>query len=119
MSEKLISASHLRETLSRYYDAPHIQFPSVYSQGARMAIRTCIELLDNEKDARVHGRWLGTHDGWYYSYSCSECGAEALTKEETMHDQVCSAFCPNCGARMGEPVADRLSATEGGAEDGN
>lgn len=48
----------------------------------------------------VHGRWIGTHDGWYYSYSCSECGAEALTKEETMHDQVCSAYCPYCGTRM-------------------
>lgn len=48
----------------------------------------------------VHGRWVGTHDGWYYSYSCSECGTEALTKEETMHDQVCSAYCPYCGARM-------------------
>ena len=48
----------------------------------------------------VHGQWVGTHDGWYYSYSCSECEAEALTKEETMHDQVCSAYCPHCGARM-------------------
>ena len=46
------------------------------------------------------GRWMGLHDGWHYSYSCSECGAEALTKEETMHDQVCSNYCPYCGARM-------------------
>ena len=46
------------------------------------------------------GRWIGTHDGVYYSYSCSECGAEALTEEETMHDQVLSKYCPNCGALM-------------------
>ena len=57
-------------------------------------------LIANGVTVQKHGRWLGTHDGWYYSYSCSECGAEALTKEETMHDQVCSAFCPNCGAKM-------------------
>lgn len=49
----------------------------------------------------VRGKWIGTHDGFYYSYSCSECGYEALYKENTK-DQVCSEFCPNCGARMGE-----------------
>lgn len=62
------------------------------------------DMIDSIPSADVeevrHGRWLGTHDGLYYSYSCSECGAEALTEEETMHDQVCSAFCPNCGAKM-------------------
>ena len=55
---------------------------------------------DNEAEPVRHGKWIGTHDGWYYSYSCSECGAEALTKEETMHDQVRSAYCPFCGAKM-------------------
>ena len=47
------------------------------------------------------GKWLGTHDGFYYTYSCSECGYEALYKENTK-DQVCSSFCPSCGARMEE-----------------
>jgi hypothetical protein len=47
------------------------------------------------------GWWIGTHDGFYYSYSCSECGYEALYKENTK-DQVCSDFCPNCGADMRE-----------------
>ena len=63
-----------------------------------------VDLIQNapaeDVQAVRHGRWMGLHDGWYYSYSCSECGAEALTKEETMHDQVCSNFCPNCGAEM-------------------
>lgn len=53
-----------------------------------------------EAEPVKHGKWLGLHDGWYYSYSCSECGSEALTKEETMHDQVCSPYCPNCGVKM-------------------
>ena len=49
----------------------------------------------------VRGKWIGTHDGFYYSYSCSECGYEALYKENTK-DQVCSELCPNCGADMSE-----------------
>ena len=47
------------------------------------------------------GKWQGTHDGFYCFYSCSECGYEALYKENTK-DQVCSEFCPSCGARMEE-----------------
>lgn len=47
----------------------------------------------------VRGKWIGTHDGFYYSYSCSECSYEALYKENTK-DQVCSEYCPNCGADM-------------------
>lgn len=48
----------------------------------------------------VHGKWeefvlpLGDRE-----YSCSECGFCALYKELTV-DQVCSEYCPNCGARM-------------------
>lgn len=61
--------------------------------------------IDNIPAADVRpvrrGWWVGTHDGFYYSYSCSECGYEALYKENTK-DQVCSEFCPNCGADMRE-----------------
>jgi DNA-directed RNA polymerase subunit RPC12/RpoP len=65
------------------------------------ADQACSAFKDKSKYVeQKHSRWLGTHDGWYYSYSCSECGSEALTKEETMHDQVCSNYCPNCGAKM-------------------
>lgn len=67
-------------------------------------IRTIINRVRNATSADVapvvHGRWIGTHDGWFCSYSCSVCNAEALTKEETMHDQVCTPYCPNCGAKM-------------------
>lgn len=48
----------------------------------------------------VRGRWIEEFDGFIRSYTCSECGEYALTKEETMHDEVCSNFCPNCGAKM-------------------
>lgn len=62
-----------------------------------------LALIDRQPAADVvevrHGRWIGTHDGFYYTYSCSECGYEALYEENTT-DQVCSKHCPNCGAKM-------------------
>lgn len=62
--------------------------------------------LNNIPDADavevVHGRWVEQWDYDYmqYFHFCSECGKGALTKEETMHDEVLSLYCPNCGARM-------------------
>jgi hypothetical protein len=49
-----------------------------------------------------HGKWVEWWDDNYLSYchKCSECGAYPLTKEETIHDEVLSAYCPNCGAKM-------------------
>ena len=49
-----------------------------------------------------HGRW----EKWWcedyitYFHRCSVCGEDALTKEETAHDEVLSNYCPNCGAKM-------------------
>lgn len=110
---RLIDADALKEVFERYYNAPHVRVAgSGISTGLEMGIKGCLSLLGNahtiEAEPVKHGRWLGLHDGWYYSYSCSECGAEALTKEETMHDQVCSAYCPNCGARMDLRANDGL-----------
>ena len=50
-----------------------------------------------------HGHWIEWWDDNYLSYchKCSECGGYPLTKEETMHDEVLSAYCPHCGAQMG------------------
>ena len=49
-----------------------------------------------------HGKWEEWWDDNYLSYchKCSECGSYPLTKEETMHDEVLSNFCPNCGTKM-------------------
>ena len=49
-----------------------------------------------------HGEWLEWWDDNYLSYchKCSECEGYPLTKEETMHDEVLSAYCPHCGAKM-------------------
>ena len=50
----------------------------------------------------IHGEWVEWWDDNYLSYchKCSECGGYPLTKEETMHDEVLSAYCPHCGTRM-------------------
>lgn len=49
-----------------------------------------------------HGRWVEQWNDDYmlYFHFCSECGKDALTKEETMHDEVLSLYCPNCGVKM-------------------
>ena len=49
-----------------------------------------------------HGRWerYWSEAYWIYFHSCSVCLASALTKDETMHDEVLSNYCPNCGAKM-------------------
>lgn len=49
-----------------------------------------------------HGRWIEVwcFDYMDYTHYCSECHYDALTKEGTMHDEVLTSYCPNCGARM-------------------
>ena len=50
----------------------------------------------------VHGYWKEWWCDEYITYfhKCSVCGWDALTKEETAHDEVLSNYCPNCGAKM-------------------
>ena len=48
----------------------------------------------------THGEWEEVHE-WMgdVTYSCSVCGCYALWKELTT-DQVCTEYCPHCGAKM-------------------
>ena len=65
---------------------------------------TICELFTPKSDyvKRERGEWIAYWDNDYlqYSYKCSVCEKDALTKEETMHDQVLTPFCPYCGADM-------------------
>ena len=49
-----------------------------------------------------HGEWIRYWDNDYlcWSHKCSVCGNSPLAKEGTMHDEVLSPYCPNCGAKM-------------------
>lgn len=51
---------------------------------------------------RSQAHWEEYWDDNYLSWShkCSNCGNFPLTKDETMHDEVLSNFCPYCGADM-------------------
>ena len=66
----------------------------------------CFENKDRFPAADVtevrRGEWIEYWDDNYLSFchKCSECGGFPLTKEETMHDEVLSAYCPHCGAEM-------------------
>ena len=50
----------------------------------------------------AHAKWEEYWDEEYlaFSYRCSKCKKDALTKEGTMHDQALTPYCPYCGARM-------------------
>ena len=50
----------------------------------------------------TNGHWekYWDEENMSYSYRCSECKKDALTKDGTMHDQVCSSHCPYCGVKM-------------------
>ena len=52
----------------------------------------------------VHAHWVAFWNTYYMStmYCCSKCGNNALTREETMFDQVLTGYCPYCGAQMDE-----------------
>jgi hypothetical protein len=65
--------------------------------------KKCIHFKNKADVVEVrHGEWVQYWDDNYLSFyhKCSECGNFPLTKEETMHDEVLSAYCPNCGAKM-------------------
>ncbi len=88
----------------RRYLMPNVDFDGTVS--VENAERYFLKLLDDEPTADVeevrHGFWEEYWDDNYLSWShkCSKCGAFPLTKDGTMHDEVLSAYCPHCGARM-------------------
>ena len=69
-----------------------------------------LNFLDNaptiEAKPVVHAHWkeYWDYNCMNYSYCCTNCEKDALTKEETMYDQVLTKFCPFCGAQMDEVV---------------
>ena len=61
-----------------------------------------------------HGRWIPTeYDGYadgkpvYDAFECSECGHEHKGEEDTL-----TAFCPDCGAKMGATDTNVLTKSE-------
>ena len=50
-----------------------------------------------------HGRWI---DKWEYAV-CTECGVRSGTQYDGVEPiPLMTQFCPNCGAKMDEPVED-------------
>ena len=101
--KRLIDAVRFREALERYYNAPHVTMFNNYSKGMRIAIETCVELLDAQRtiDAVevVHGRWIEKQEmlSWCEDdvdvfWECSLC--------ECQNGVGLSPYCPNCGAKM-------------------
>lgn len=95
-----IEREHLKDQLSRYLNAPHVRGGYSIGQGMRVAIKSCIAILDEEPTAEVasvrHGHWIFKrqyHDA--DECNCSNCG-QLMT---TVHG-VRMAYCPQCGFIM-------------------
>lgn len=94
---RLIDADALRDVYERYFHAIHVQIrSSIFGEGMRIAIKSCIELLDNATTESavpvVHGQW-SHRKGDGALYRCSECGEASIRRFK---------FCPECGADMRE-----------------
>lgn len=69
-------------------------------QGATFAITKTKSIPAADVQPVVHGKWEEVQE-WMgdVEYSCSVCGCYAPWKELTT-DQVCTEYCPHCGAKM-------------------
>jgi len=81
--KRLIDADALAEVYLRYYRAPHVNNSSNIAQGMRIAINSCIELLDNERtvDAvEVDGiRAFAKDVAYQFGYYCQNGGRLHIT----------------------------------------
>ena len=59
-------------------------------------------LIANGVVIREKGEWEIYWDNDYlqYCHKCSKCQSNAPTKPETIHDEILTDFCPNCGSDM-------------------
>lgn len=98
--KRLIDAVRFGEVLDRYANAPHVTMNSAYSRCMRMAIDTCIELLEMQRTVDavevVHAEWKHkqTNSLFLWRLECSACGKVFDLIEGGYK------YCPSCGAKM-------------------
>ena len=97
-----IEREAFKEVLTRYLNAPHVQMRNSVGQSMQIAIKSCIEFLDNEYAADVapvvHGRWEQCFEDWRQQIEgdkCSVCGFEHYGASIKKYK-----YCPNCGTLM-------------------
>ena len=75
--KEYIEREALKEVFERYLNSPHVQIAHSVGQGMRIAIESCILLLDNEKAAdvveRKRGEWEKSAEGYRI---CNRCKAD-------------------------------------------
>ena len=93
-----IDREALKKTLVRYLNAPHCRVGHSIGQGMRIAISSCIELLDDQRAADVAPV---VHGHWDENGRCTACGGHApfWCMASTYYK---SPFCHECGAKMDE-----------------
>ena len=104
--QRLIDANNLIEEIreERCYNCRNFKDMKCDYCGTADYIYMIEDMPTVEAKPVVHAHWEEYWDYNYdnYSYCCSNCGKDALTKEGTMYDQVLTKLCPYCGAQMDE-----------------
>ena len=103
---RLIDADALMEKLVRYFNAPHVNNGMIFSNGMKLGIRGCIDILSEQKIEKavpvVRGQWfLRNLDSEYKSRAiCSKCGWIGVETDDGLVKFSDFNYCPHCGAKM-------------------
>lgn len=89
-------ATHI---LERYFAAPHVQMNNHYSSGMQIAIRTCIQLINDSISESPDVVKL-RHGEWKYEGKTKACSLCGTFVEWNTLGAAQWRFCPYCGARM-------------------
>ena len=79
--------------------------PEYYHSSYIVGELNCVPAVDAAPV--VHGRWIEIEDSWGdCHYQCTECGEEWNLDAGTPAENNMN-YCPNCGAKLDEEVAER------------
>lgn len=97
MSDRLVSADKAKEVLKHLLYETALSndgyIMDIYEDIIENRLDTWIELIPTAEPMR-HGHWINTG---FLTAKCSECDTE-------VHELEYGYYCPNCGAKMDEPI---------------
>lgn len=109
-----IEREHLRDNFIKYLNSPHVRGGYSIGQGMRVAIKSCIAMVDEEPafdtvPARQHARWRRT--GRIFNdlieVQCPECEETHLFDATRL--ETAARYCPYCGVEMDEGADNEIN----------
>lgn len=89
--KRLIDANALKDVFMRYYNSPHVNTASSIAQGMRIAIKTCMELIDNE--TTVDAVKVVRCKDCIRRYDTGECTMCYLSGGQYVEYTSCNSYC--------------------------